>query len=176
MTLKIGGSRLRDGVSKRRPLQFLRLVRLVQERNAQKACDSEVNFFQFALFAHFIQVANAVGAALSEVSGTFDQVISMDNTTREDARTYAEKEAKRKAVEAGADEKTLEVVDVVDVPLAYLPGNAVRYYLKVIGDLKEIDNSNSQEAFSGTIKFLKERTRNEPATFKARYPGANYFV
>lgn len=135
-----------------------------------------MNFFQFALFAHFIQVANAVGAALSEVSGTFDQVISMDNTTREDARTYAEKEAKRKAVEAGADEKTLEVVDVVDVPLAYLPGNAVRYYLKVIGDLKEIDNSNSQETFSGTIKFLKERTRNEPATFKARYPGANYFV
>ena len=155
--------RLRDGVTKRRPLQFLRLVRLVrlvQERNAQKACDSEVNFFQFALFAHFIQVANAVGAALSEVSGTFDQVISMDNTTREDARTYAEKEAKRKAVEAGADEKTLEVVDVVDVPLAYLPGNAVRYYLKVIGDLKEIDNSTSQEAFSGTIKFLNERTRN----------------
>ena len=102
--------------------RFLRLVRLVQERNAQKASDSEVNFFQFALFAHFIQVANAVGAALSEVSGTFDQVISMDNTTREDARTYAEKEAKRKAVEAGADEKTLEVIDVVEVPLAYLPG------------------------------------------------------
>ena len=156
--------------------RFLRLVRLVQERNAQKASDSEVNFFQFALFAHFIQVANAVGAALSEVSGTFDQVISMDNTTREDARTYAEKEAKRKAVEARADEKTLEVIDVVEVPLAYLPGNAVRYYLKVIGDLKEIYNSNSQEAFSGTIKFLKERTRNELATFKARYPGANYFV
>lgn len=141
--------------------RFLRLVRLVQERNAQKASDSEVNFFQFALFAHFIQVANAVGAALSEVSdGTFDQVISMDNTTREDARTYAEKEAKRKAVEAGADEKTLEVIDVVEVPLAYLPGNAVRYYLKVIGDLKEIYNSNSQEAFSGTVKFLKERARN----------------
>ena len=140
--------------------RFLRLVRLVQERNAQKASDSEVNFFQFALFSHFIQVANAVGAALSEVSGTFDQVISMDNTTREDARTYAEKEAKRKAVEAGADEKTLEVIDVVEVPLAYLPGNAVRYYLKVIGDLKEIYNSNSQEAFSGTVKFLKERARN----------------
>ena len=119
-----------------------------------------MNFFQCALFAHFIQVANVVGAALSEVSGTFDQVISMDNTTREDARTYAEKEAKRKAVEAGADEKTLEVIDVVEVPLAYLPGNAVRYYLKVIGDLKEIYNSNSQEAFSGTVKFLEERARN----------------
>ena len=84
----------------------------------------------------------------------------MDNTTREDARTYGEKEAKRKAVEAGADEKTLEVIDVVEVPLAYLPGNAVRYYLKVIGDLKEIDNSNSPEAFSGSVKFLKERARN----------------
>lgn len=61
----------------------------------------------------------------------------MGKTTREEARQDAEREARRKAVEAGADEQTLEVVDVMDVPLAYLPGNAVRYYLKVVGDLAE---------------------------------------
>lgn len=93
------------------------------------------------------QVANAVGAALSKVSGTFDQVIPMDNTTREEAREYAEKEARRKAVEKGADEQTLEVIDVMEVPLAYLPGNAVRYYLRVIGDLAE-SVSQTLEEFS----------------------------
>ena len=61
----------------------------------------------------------------------------MGKTTREEARQNAEREACRKAVDAGADEQTLEVIDVMDVPLAYLPGNAVRYYLKVVGDLVE---------------------------------------
>ena len=61
----------------------------------------------------------------------------MENTTRADAREYAEKEARRRAVEAGADEETLEVVDVMEVPLAYLTGNAVRNYLKVAGDLAD---------------------------------------
>ena len=72
----------------------------------------------------------------------------MDNRTRANAREYAEKEARKKAVEAGADEQTLEVIDVMEVPLAYLPGNAVRYYLKVVGDLKEF--KASQKEFSGT--------------------------
>lgn len=71
----------------------------------------------------------------------------MDNTTREEAREYAEKEARRKAVEKGADEQTLEVIDVMEVPLAYLPGNAVRYYLRVIGDLAE-SFSQTLEEFS----------------------------
>ena len=74
----------------------------------------------------------------------------MDNTTRADAREYAEKEARRRAVEAGADEQTLEVIDVMEVPLAYLPGNAVRYYLKVVGDLVESDWSPAELPEPGT--------------------------
>ena len=61
----------------------------------------------------------------------------MDNTSREKAREYAENEARRRAVEKGAEEQTLEVIDIMEVPLAYLPGNAARYYLRVIGDLAE---------------------------------------
>lgn len=61
----------------------------------------------------------------------------MEKQTRAEAREFAEKEARKKTLEAGADEQTLEVIDVMEVPLAYLPGNAVRYYLKVVGDLAE---------------------------------------
>ena len=35
----------------------------------------------------------------------------------------------------GARADTIEVVDVEDVPLAYLPGNATRVHVKVVGDL-----------------------------------------
>lgn len=91
------------------------------------------------------QVANAVGAALSKVSGTYDQVIPMNNTTREKAREDAEQVARERAVKEGADEQTLKVIDVMDVPLAYLPGNAVRYYLKVVGDLADCKAKSPEE-------------------------------
>lgn len=83
------------------------------------------------------KAANAVGAALSKVSGTYDKVIPLKDTTREKVREDAEKVAREQAVKEGADENTLQVIDVMDVPLAYLPGNAVRYYLKVVGDLAD---------------------------------------
>jgi len=95
----------------------------------------------------------------------------MDNTAREKARENAENEARRKAVEAGADEKTLEVIDVMEVPLAYLPGNAVRYFLKVVGDLAESEAQNLEQLTDQGTKvksilrlffsiFLKQTERN----------------
>jgi len=47
----------------------------------------------------------------------------------------AKAEAIEKAVEAGAKRDTVEIVDVEDVPLAYLPGNATRVRVKAVGDL-----------------------------------------
>lgn len=95
----------------------------------------------------YYQVANAVGAALSKVSGTFDQVVPLKNTTREKVRIEAEQMARKRAMEAGADEQTLQVIDRDEVPLAYLPGNVVRYFLKVVGDLAEC-KANSPEELS----------------------------
>ncbi len=36
---------------------------------------------------------------------------------------------------AGADADSVRVVDVEEVPLAYLPSNAVRFRVKAVGDL-----------------------------------------
>ena len=69
----------------------------------------------------------------------------MKNTTREKAREDAEQVARERAVKEGADEQTLKVIDVMDVPLAYLPGNAVRYYLKVVGDLADSKAKSPEE-------------------------------
>ena len=51
-----------------------------------------------------------MGAALSKVSGTFDQVVPLKNTTREKVRIEAEQMARKRAMEAGADEQTLQVI------------------------------------------------------------------
>jgi len=55
---------------------------------------------------HF-DVANAVGAAIGQISGEVDRIFS----------------------------DSIELLDQEDVPLAYLPGNATRIRLKVVGDL-----------------------------------------
>lgn len=85
---------------------------------------------------HFA-VANAVGAAIGQVSGEVDRIFSLDKLSREEALEQARKEATDKAIAAGADPDSITLLDQEDVPLAYLPGNATRIHLKVVGDLNE---------------------------------------
>ena len=80
-------------------------------------------------------VANAIGAAIAQVGGEVDRVFSLEAMSREEALNQAKAEAISKAVAAGADPATVEVVDVEEVPLAYLPGNATRIAIKAVGDL-----------------------------------------
>ena len=80
-------------------------------------------------------VANAVGAAIGQISGEVDRIFSLEKVSREEALEGARKEATDKAIAAGAKPETIEVLDQEDVPLAYLPGNATRIRLKVVGDL-----------------------------------------
>ena len=80
-------------------------------------------------------VANAVGAAIGQISGEVDRIYNLTNMSREDALEAAEKEATEKAISAGAKPDSIELLDKEDVPLAYLPGNATRIRLKVVGEL-----------------------------------------
>jgi N-methylhydantoinase A/oxoprolinase/acetone carboxylase beta subunit len=79
-------------------------------------------------------VANAVGAAMAQVSGEVDQVFS--GVGRTDAIAAATALARTRAEEAGAAPDTLSVVDVEDLPLAYLPGDARRVRVRVVGDAR----------------------------------------
>ena len=81
------------------------------------------------------EVANAIGAAIAQVGGEVDRVFSLEVISREEALNLAKTEAVNKAIKAGADPATVEVVDVEEVPLAYLPGNATRIAVKAVGDL-----------------------------------------
>jgi N-methylhydantoinase A/oxoprolinase/acetone carboxylase beta subunit len=83
---------------------------------------------------HF-EAANAVGAAIAQISGETDRVYSLEKLSRNDALDDAKGEATERAVAAGADPASVAIVDVEDVPLAYLPGNATRIRVKAVGDL-----------------------------------------
>jgi N-methylhydantoinase A/oxoprolinase/acetone carboxylase beta subunit len=78
-------------------------------------------------------VANAVGAASAMISGEVDQIAS--GVDRDKALADAEELARLRAIEGGADETTLTIVDIEDVPIAYLPGNARRVRVRVVGEI-----------------------------------------
>jgi hypothetical protein len=78
-------------------------------------------------------VANAVGAAIARISGEVDQIFS--NLTRDQAISSARTEAERRAVAAGAARDSLKPVEVEDIPLSYLPGNARRVRVRMVGDI-----------------------------------------
>lgn len=84
---------------------------------------------------HF-SVANAIGAAIAQVGGEVDRVFSLDQMTREKALEQAREEATDKAVAAGATRGSVQVMDVEEVPLAYLPSNATRIRVKAVGELE----------------------------------------
>ena len=79
--------------------------------------------------------ANAIGSAISKVSGTFEQLINYDEIPREKALEQAKSEAVNLAVNAGAIRETVEIIEVEDVPLAYYAGNTNRVKIKAAGDL-----------------------------------------
>lgn len=83
---------------------------------------------------HFA-VANAVGAAIAQVSGEIDRVYALGEIGRERALDDAKQRAIEAAVAAGATRESVAIVDVEDVPLAYLPGNATRIHVRAVGDL-----------------------------------------
>lgn len=83
---------------------------------------------------HFA-VANAIGAAIAQVGGETDRVFSLERLARSEALAEATQEATSKAIAAGADARTIQVVDVEEIPLSYLPSNAARIRVKVVGDL-----------------------------------------
>lgn len=80
-------------------------------------------------------VANAIGAAIAEVGGDVDRVFMVPPGGHDAVMDLARQEAVDRAVAAGAAPATIRIVEVEDVPLAYLPGNATRIRVKAIGEL-----------------------------------------
>lgn len=83
----------------------------------------------------YFGTANAIGSAISKVSGTYEQLVNYDEIPREEALARAKGEAAAMAVAAGAIPETVEIIDMEDVPLAYYPGNTNRVKIKAAGDL-----------------------------------------
>jgi N-methylhydantoinase A/oxoprolinase/acetone carboxylase beta subunit len=80
-------------------------------------------------------VANAIGAAIAQVSGEVDRVEAVRDGRRQILADDARQEAIDRAVAAGARPESVQIVEFDEVPIPYLPGNATRIRVKAVGDL-----------------------------------------
>ena len=81
-------------------------------------------------------LANAVGAAIAQVSGQVSRVVLLnDDIDRDSAIKEVTDEATTLAIKRHADPKSISVLTVSDMPLSYLPGNNLLINVTVVGDL-----------------------------------------
>lgn len=88
------------------------------------------------IHANHSGVANAIGAAIAQVSGQIVKVFVLDEMGRDQAMELAKSHARDQAIQAGADADSIVIVDIEDVSLAYMPGNATRICVKAAGQLQ----------------------------------------
>ena len=105
-------------------------------------------------------VANAIGAAIAQVSGQVERVYSLESGSREEAIADCTKAAVDRAVAAGADPSTVEVVDVEEVPLTYVPSNATRVRVKAVGDIARLPSLADQ---SINPRLLRQQVQLSPS-------------
>lgn len=82
-------------------------------------------------------VANAIGAAIAQVGGEVEHIVSYSKVDRQKAMEDATEEARKKAIAAGADSGSLRVLDVEETTMSYMDDDAARIRIKVVGDLRQ---------------------------------------
>jgi N-methylhydantoinase A/oxoprolinase/acetone carboxylase beta subunit len=92
------------------------------------------------------EVANAVGAAMAEVSGTIDRVVRTEDGGRERAVREAIDDARAQAIEGGADPQRLREIEVEEIALSYLPGGAVRVRVRSAGPITQLGGRPVEES------------------------------
>lgn len=102
--------------------------------------DDDLNGASRVLRPAHADVANAIGAAMSQVGGQIEGVYTLDNMTREQALDAAKAEAVERAVHAGAAPGSVEIVEIDEIPLTYLPSNAILIRVKAAGELINVGN------------------------------------
>jgi N-methylhydantoinase A/oxoprolinase/acetone carboxylase beta subunit len=79
-------------------------------------------------------VANAVGAALAQVGAEIDRVVSLRSMEREHAIAAARDDAIAAVVARGGDAGRAEIVEIDEIPFAYVP-DALRIRVRAVAEL-----------------------------------------
>jgi N-methylhydantoinase A/oxoprolinase/acetone carboxylase beta subunit len=110
--------------------------------------------------------ANAVGAAISKVSGEVDIIQILDGKDEMAVLKSAETSAIQAAIAKGADPNDVRIVEIEKIPLQYVSNKATRIKVKAIGSLRtpEAMAPSLLEEFSEEEPTVEQETEGEKAT------------
>jgi hypothetical protein len=109
----------------------------------------------------YYDCANAVGAAIAQVSGSVDSVEELGTRTVAEVRRDVEERAIQRAIEAGAKPETINIVESEAIPIAYTAGRC-RFFVKATGEwagVKSNQSANTQKPPQDSIKLRSNPRR-----------------
>ncbi|KAJ5090045.1 hypothetical protein N7532_008729 [Penicillium argentinense] len=115
------------------------------------------------------EVANAVGAAVSRVSGVIDTVVDTSNRTVKEAQEEVCRLAIEKAIENGAKSGTVQIAEVTMLPIQYVEAKA-RILIRAIGQLDVVLQHSAQNPIEefGQEEEPETAKRNSDAGFNIK--------
>ena len=101
------------------------------------------------------EVANAVGAAISRVSGVIDTVVDTSNQTIKEAREDVIQLSIKKAIENGAKPDTIQIAEITMLPIQYVDAKA-RMVIRAVGELDAVAQQEASETVIESTTFDEE--------------------
>ena len=83
----------------------------------------------------YADVANAVGAAIGKIGAEAEIVYSRGDQGRSSAHDEVRRQAIERTIAAGAEEATIEITEVDEIPISYLEDPIVRLRVKAVGEM-----------------------------------------
>lgn len=80
-------------------------------------------------------VANAIGAAIAQIGGEVERLVSYQEVPRDEAIRQMSEEARTTAINAGADAKTIRIADIEETTISYMAEGSTRLRVKAVGDI-----------------------------------------
>ncbi|KAL2831469.1 hypothetical protein BDW59DRAFT_131114 [Aspergillus cavernicola] len=109
------------------------------------------------------EVANAVGAAISRVSGVIDTVVDTSDQTVKEAQEAVCKMAVEKAVSNGAKPDTIHIAEVTMLPIQYVDAKA-RIVVRAVGELAIVTQGvSASESLDALEQAEYETTKDKTA-------------
>ncbi len=86
-------------------------------------------------------VANAIGAAIAQIGGEAERLVSYRDLPRQDAIAEVSAEAVELAVTAGASRDTVKIADIEETTLSYMDEGSTKLRIKAVGDIAALGAS-----------------------------------
>lgn len=90
-------------------------------------------------------VANAIGAAIAQIGGESESMLSYRQISREQAIKQVTQQASDQAIKAGANPNSIKVTDIEETAIPYMDEGMTKIRVKVVGDIGKSFKGNTDE-------------------------------